>query len=53
MEYTCNLPVIAAVSDGVFQNKTFYRMHSGLDGHPDADVVYKTVKLFAPERYIY
>ena len=31
----------------------FYRMHSGLDDHPDADVVYKTVNLFAPDRYIY
>ena len=28
-------------------------MHSGLDDHPDADVVYKTVNLFALERYIY
>ena len=28
-------------------------MHSGLDDHPDADVVYKTVNLFAPDRYIY
>ena len=53
LEYTCNLPVIAAVSDGASQNRTFYRMHSGLDDHPDADVVYKTVNLFAPGRYIY
>ena len=53
LEYTCNLPVIAAVSDGASQNRTFYRMHSGLDDHPDADVVYKTVNLFAPDRYIY
>ena len=53
MEYTCNLPVIAAVSDGASQNRAFYRMHSGLNDHPDEDVVYKTVNLFAPERYIY
>ena len=53
LEYTCNLSVIAAVSDGTFQNRTFYSMHSGLDDHPDADVVYKTVNLFAPDRYIY
>ena len=53
LEYTCNLPVIAAVSDGASQNRTFYRMYNGLDDHPDADVVYKTVNLFAPERYIY
>ena len=53
LEYICNLPVIAAVSDGASQNRTFYRMHSGLDDHPDADVVYKTVNLFAPDRHIY
>ena len=35
LEYTCNLPVIAAVSDGASQNRIFYRMHSGLDDHPD------------------
>ena len=28
-------------------------MHSGLDDHPDANVVYKTVTLFAPDRHIY
>ena len=26
LEYTCNLPVIAAVSGGASQNRTFYRM---------------------------
>ena len=39
LEYTCNLPVIAAVPDGASQNRTIYRMYSGLDDHPDADVV--------------
>ena len=53
LEHTCNLPVIAAVSDGASQNRTFHRMHSGLDDHPDADFVYKTINLFAPDRYIY
>ena len=53
LDYICNLPVIAVVSDGVSQNRTFYRMHSDLDDHPDADFVYKTVNLFAPERNIY
>ena len=43
LEYTCNFPVISAVSDGVSQNKTFYRMHGGLDDPPDADIVYKTL----------
>ena len=45
--YTCNLPVIAAVSDDASQNKTFYRIHSGLDDHPNTDIVYKTANLFA------
>ena len=53
LEYTCNLPVIAAVSDGASQNRVLNRMNSGLDDHPDADVVYKTVNSFAPDRYIY
>ena len=53
LEYTCNLSVIVAVSDGASKNRTFYRMYSGLADHPDADAVYKTVNLFAPERYIY
>ena len=53
LEYTCNLPVIAAVPDRASQNRTFYRMHSGLNDHPDAGVVYKTVNLFAPDSYIY
>ena len=42
LEYTCNLPVIAAVSDGASQSRIFYRMHSGLNDHTDANVVYKT-----------
>ena len=53
LEYTCNLPVIAAVSDGASQNRTFDRTHSRLNDHPDADGIYKTVNLFAPDRYIY
>ena len=53
LEYTCNLHAIAAVLDGVSQNMTFCRMHSGLDDHPDANVVCKTVNLFAPDRCIY
>ena len=35
-EYTYNFPVIAAVPDGASQNRTFYRMHSGLSKNPDA-----------------
>ena len=30
LEDTCNFPVISAVTDGVSQNKTCYRMHDGL-----------------------
>ena len=53
LECTCSLLDIAAVSDGASQIRAFYRMHNGLNDHQDADVVYKTVNLFAPGRYIY
>ena len=51
LEYNCNLLVIPAKSDGASKNSIFYRRHSGLDDHRDADLVYKTVNLFAPHRY--
>ena len=44
---------MAAASDGASQSRIFYRMHGGLNDHPDADVVYKTENLFAPDRYVY
>ncbi|XP_065673608.1 uncharacterized protein LOC136090694 [Hydra vulgaris] len=53
LELCCKLKVIIAVSDGASSNRSFYKMHSGLDNLDDSDVVYRTINLFAPGRYIY
>ena len=53
LEITCKLQVIATVSDGASQNRKFYRMHKMLNGRDDADVVYRSINLFAPQRYIW
>eukprot|EP00794_Sanderia_malayensis_P014505 gene14505-16014_t len=52
-ELTCNLPVIAAVSDGASSNRTFYRMHELLDGAGSSNVVHHSVNLYAPDRFIW
>jgi len=52
LELTCQLPVIATVSDGASSNRKFYRMHQLLAGKEN-DVTHRTVNLFAPERYIW
>ena len=53
LEGTCNLQKITVVSDGAAPNRKFYRLHRKLDNEPDCDVVYRTVNLFAPERFIW
>lgn len=54
LEMSCNLWVCAAVSDGASSNRKFYEMHAGLVGENcNSDVVYRTINLFAPSRYIY
>ncbi|PFX13118.1 hypothetical protein AWC38_SpisGene22826 [Stylophora pistillata] len=53
LELTCNLWVIASTSDGATPNRKFYRMHKSLDGNADKDVCYRTINLFAPQRFIY
>ena len=53
LELTCKLPVIAAVSDGASCNRKFYKMHDMLDGKGGADVVHRTINLFALDRYIW
>ena len=35
------------------QSRIFYRMRSGLNDHLDANVFYKIVNFFGPERYFY
>eukprot|EP00794_Sanderia_malayensis_P015485 gene15485-17063_t len=53
LELTCNLPVIAAVSDGASSNRKFYRMHELSDGAGSSDVVHRSVNLYAPDRFIW
>ena len=54
LELTCQLKVIAAVSDGASPNRKFYRIHK-LDPliGDIKNVTYKIVNIFNPERYIY
>ena len=51
LEDTCNLHVIAAVSDGA-SSRAFYRIHQMMDTS-NKNVVYGTINLYARERYIW
>ena len=50
LEMTCNLKVIATVSDGASQNRAFYRMHIAFTDDAGKDVVYRAVNLYASEQ---
>ena len=52
LENTCNLCVIAVVSDGASCNRSFSKLHRSMSNIADADVVYRTVNLYHPSRYI-
>ena len=52
-ELTCNLYVIAAVSDGAPSNRRFYDNHHLMDDKPIADIVHRTINMYAPGRYIW
>ena len=54
LELTCNLHVIAAVSDGASSNRKFYNNHRDMAGiRPNNDIVHRTVNIYAPERHIW
>ena len=54
LELGYNLWVCAAVSDGASPNRKLYALHAGLVGNEfNGDIVYRTVSLFAPVRFIY
>lgn len=57
LELSCDLKVIAAVSDGASPNRTFYQMHEFMDTNiplnQEESVVYRTINLYAPDRYIW
>ena len=48
LELTCQLPVVAAISDGASANRKFYRMHSAMDDKINADITHRTINLYAP-----
>ena len=54
LELTCNLHVIAAVSDGALSNRKFYNNHRDMDGiGPNNDIVHRTVNIYAPKKHIW
>ncbi|XP_047137374.1 uncharacterized protein LOC124813866 [Hydra vulgaris] len=53
LEVICKLSVVACVSDGASANRKFYKMHEYMDNCIDEDLVYRTVNIYAPERYIW
>ena len=53
LELTCNLWVVSATSDGASPNRKFFRIHFGLGGDADKEVVYRVKNLFALDRFIY
>ena len=53
LELTCRLHVIATVSNGAFPNRKFYQMHQLLFDNADKNIVYRTINLNSPDRFIY
>ena len=51
LEDTCNLLVIATVSNGPSSNRAFYCIHQMMDTS-NKNVVYRTINLYARERYV-
>ena len=50
---SCNLCVIAVVSDGASCNRSFIKLHRSMNNKADVDVVYRTVNLYHSSRYKY
>ena len=53
LEITCDLHVIAAVSDGAPANRKFYDNHQLMDNESHSDIVHRTINIYAPGRYIF
>ena len=55
LECSCNLWVVAATADGASTNRKLFQMHEKFSAEKLApgEVVYKTVNLYAEDRYIY
>jgi hypothetical protein len=53
LELSLDLWVIGLVNDGASPNRKLFNLHSTLAGEDECDVVYKTLNLFAPSRFVY
>ena len=53
LENTSKLKLISATSDGASSNRNFFRMCAKLDGANKWVIGYRTINIYAPERYIY
>lgn len=54
LEVECNLWLVAVVSDGASANRRLYQMHKMMDKiDEESDFCYRTVNIFAPDRFIY
>ena len=53
LELSLHLWVVALVNDGASPNRKLFNLHVKLAVDRECDVVYKTINLFAPSRFIY
>ena len=53
LELSLDLWVIGLVNDGASPNHKLFNLHSTLAGEDECDVVYKTLNLFVPSRFVY
>ena len=53
LELTVGLAVIGTCCDGASLNRRFIRLHKGLDQGANKDVVYRTLNVYCPDRFIY
>jgi hypothetical protein len=53
LELSLDLWVVSLVNDGASPNRKLFNLHVQLAAERKCDVVYKTINLFAPSRFIY
>ena len=53
LEKSCNLHVMAAVGDGASSNRSFFKVHRGMDDDAGREVIYRTVNHFNAGQFIY
>eukprot|EP00794_Sanderia_malayensis_P001698 gene1698-1892_t len=53
LEISCNLWVVAVVSDGASANRKFYKLHDKVGNQTTGEVTYRVMNLYAKHWYIY